>query len=214
MCKFVFGSVLFCYSFCGFRDALTFKNVEEQHIDHVENFIKNDLPNIISMWKVDENMPPVDDIDFFGDIHAFNPSSFKFSIGDRMQIAEIATHVKKQSTEFGPQYFASKSLQKSKSSFKRAGRYFGQNVTQKIAINDDDSSQQLYVNIQKMFIKRNVCKNKIDQFTRDMVSVCINDGNPAVGYVQCILCKQTTTIHRAKSIERKSAKNVLDNFEF
>lgn len=83
---------------------MTFQHVGENEINFIENFIKLKLPTILPNWKSRENGQTMNDEDFFGPVHMFNPSQFEFSPGDRLQIASISAHVKKV-TSAQPNYF-------------------------------------------------------------------------------------------------------------
>lgn len=81
------------FSLCNIRDALTFKRVDDLVINQVENFVRGDLPEIILHWKKSEKGKLLKDTDYFGDIYASNPKSFKFVLGDLIQIKELVKHV-------------------------------------------------------------------------------------------------------------------------
>lgn len=92
---FIITKIFICFSLCNIRDATTFKNVNNSIIDQVENFIRMELPRIISQWKTSGKTKSINVEDYFGNIYASDPNSFKFVVGDRMQIMELANHVKK-----------------------------------------------------------------------------------------------------------------------
>lgn len=92
------------FSLCNFRDSLTFKHVGENEINFVENFIQSKLPMILVNWKSRENGALISDEDFFGPVYEFTPHLFQFTLGDRLQIQSISSHVKNV-TVTQPQYF-------------------------------------------------------------------------------------------------------------
>lgn len=178
----------------GFKDALTFVFVDVATINTVENFIRNNLPGIISKWKTREDKPPINEEDFFGDIHVFDPSSFEFTEGDRFQIEAIVTYVKSivNDPDRGVQYFAPNTFHLNKPSCKRVGQYFGRDTTfrkSKQITKAVDIKHQLYMNVVKILQKKNVNMNKILHFTETMVSVREDDDVNPVGFVECVLCK-------------------------
>lgn len=86
---------MFWFSLRGFRDALTMQYIGEEQINSIQNFIRNQLPGILSKWKGCEEKLPINEEDFFGEIYVYDPASFEFSEGDKIQIAEIVTYIKK-----------------------------------------------------------------------------------------------------------------------
>lgn len=81
------------FSLLGFDDAITFKRVDEDTITHVESFIKNKLDGFLDQC---DDPQTVYKEDFYGNIFAADPSSFKFSLGDRIRIMEVASFVKRK----------------------------------------------------------------------------------------------------------------------
>lgn len=195
----------FCFSLCGFKDALTFGFVDETKIKNVENFIQNKLPGIISKWKTREDKPPINDENFFGDIHVFAPNLFEFTEGDRIQIASIAAYVNKivNDEALGIQYFAANTFQSAKPNYKRVGQYFGKEPSycgSKPNTKTGDIKLQLYTNALKILKKKGV---KTSQFTENMVSVKESDhGNP-VGFVECVLCKPFNEQREPQAVQSK-----------
>lgn len=128
---------------CNIQDALTFKNVNHSVIDHVENFVRIELPQIISQWKKSDKLKPGDDKDYFGDIYVNDPSSFKFVIGDRLQIMELVNHVKRiidTNPKDGLKYFSPQ-----KDSIKDAQESSSDLFQCVSAINDVSRAQALYL---------------------------------------------------------------------
>lgn len=70
------------FSYCGFHNALSFKNIVDTHIDEVENFLRTN-PSI-----------PENAEDLYGTFYAKNPHNFIFFPGDRELIKQLASHVK------------------------------------------------------------------------------------------------------------------------
>lgn len=73
------------FSYCGFNNALSFKNITDTHIDAVEKFIRTDIPNVVKT----ENSE-----DLYGPFFANAPQCFTFLPGDRELIKEISSHVR------------------------------------------------------------------------------------------------------------------------
>lgn len=83
------------FRLCNIRDAITFKNVDREVIDLIENFVRSNLPEIILQWIKSGKVKSIHYNDYFGEIYASDPKSFKFVVGDRILIMELVNHVKK-----------------------------------------------------------------------------------------------------------------------
>lgn len=91
---------------CGFSNAITFKDIDDEDIDSVEKFVKSDL---IQYFTSHQSTPKTkeDDIDscieselseddkqsFFG-VYSSNPSKFVFLRGERKMLNALVDHVK------------------------------------------------------------------------------------------------------------------------
>lgn len=99
-------------------------------INCVETFVKNELEQMISYWRV-ENQQVIHDADFYGSFHS-NHSTFKFSMGEKILLQETNAYVKGVIEEKGLKYFSLQAgdVKKSKISFKgtflipNVGRFF------------------------------------------------------------------------------------------
>lgn len=184
-------------SLCGFRDSLTFQHVDDNQINSVEDFIKTKLPTILSNWKSRENGQAINDEDFFGPVHVFNPSQFEFSPGDRMQINNIAKYVKEKVSDtcVGAQYFDPNKSKTIKPNYKRIGNHFGHtSSTQMNKSTEIDNSEwkiQLFKHAVKFMNKKGINAKKVGGFTESMVSITSNGCNGIEGHIQCILCKSS-----------------------
>lgn len=83
------------YSLCGFRDAITFKSVDDFAIKYVEKFISSKLPSILEKLKKENGAESTDFVKYFGEIFDACPNSFTFQLGDRVLIKEMAAYVKR-----------------------------------------------------------------------------------------------------------------------
>lgn len=72
-------------SYCGFRNALSFKNVADSHIDAVEKFIRTNFSSVVKSGN---------EKDLYGQFFAKNPHNFVFLPGDRELIKQLASHVR------------------------------------------------------------------------------------------------------------------------
>lgn len=98
---------IYLFSMCGFSNAITFMAIDEDDINHVENFVKEDMlqyfiprPQDFPKFN-DENSDignPEADLQgemkqyFFG-IYSSNPSSFVFLRGERKLLKALVSHV-------------------------------------------------------------------------------------------------------------------------
>lgn len=83
-------------SLCGYCDAVTVKKLNKTAIDGVELHVRNELLvafNKLKQQQEQENTTVMNEADLFGNVNLFNPSTFKFSPGERVQIEEIALYV-------------------------------------------------------------------------------------------------------------------------
>lgn len=94
-------------SLCNIKDAITFKYVDDSIVDQVENFARTELQSILSKWKSSGKLILMKSEDYFGEIYTHNPESFKFVIGDRILILQLANYVKKIVDTKGLEYFTS-----------------------------------------------------------------------------------------------------------
>lgn len=164
------------FSLCSFRDALTIKDINDSHINYVENFIKTLLPGIVANWKTRGNATPINDEDFFGPIYVFDPSTFEFTPGDILQINQIVDYVKKNYSDpnIGPQHFVpDRGNQKVKLNYKSTGRYFGKLIAcekprNNVAhdINCDDLKHSLYKNAFNTLKKKGVSNRSLELFNQ------------------------------------------------
>lgn len=200
-------------SLCGFRDSLTFQHVDDNQINSVEDFIKTKLPTIVSNWKSRENDQAINDEDFFGPVHVFNPSQFEFSPGDRMQINNIAKYVKEKvsDTNVGAQYFDPNKSKIIKPNYRNIGNYFGHTsstpVIKSTEIDNSEWKIQLFEHVVKFMNKKGINEKKVGQFTERMVSISRNNCNGIEGHINCILCKSSDGKHEPITVQSKMGDN-------
>lgn len=156
------------HSLCGIRDAITFKEIDQTLINQVETFVQTELGELLEKWK--SSGIEINEADFFGNIYVHSPKSFKFTIGDRMQIQSMVNYVKMKYDENGIEFsgahhFDPPSPPKKKVKLncenKKLKCFFGDNTSRKTATGykcannpDDDVKQALIDKIAKMYKKK------------------------------------------------------------
>lgn len=77
------------------KNAITFKNVNDEILNLIEKSVQTKLENYLSKLESELNAKKIDKNDFFGE-HSSNTTQFEFSIGERMLIKELSLHVKRK----------------------------------------------------------------------------------------------------------------------
>lgn len=95
------------FSVCGFSNAITFKTIDDDDINSVEQFVQNELDlcvgfsSNVQVNSVDDSVNLTSDenkVHFYGS-YASNPKQFTFSAVDRKIIELLVTNVK-QTVDF------------------------------------------------------------------------------------------------------------------
>lgn len=215
---------LIFFSLCGFCDALSIKNINKEIIDQIEEYIRKDLVSIIQKLENSESHTVVNHSDFFGNTQLIEPSSFKFLIGERIQMEEIALFLKSivagDNLKYGIEVFTDEKQHKKVNYmgtvvYPHFGRFFTSsnkliNSVTELAVKalpaPSDFQSLLYDNIFNLLVSMNVEKKMLELFHNDMVSVKIDEENNPIGCVKCVFCisdnvkrKQIEFSIRAKS---------------
>lgn len=74
-------------SLCGYNNAVVFQTIQPSDIDFIEQFVRNELAQILSNSNSTEK-------EHFFDGFAINPKEFTFSRGERQFINQIVIHLK------------------------------------------------------------------------------------------------------------------------
>lgn len=93
--KIGFENIFYIFSLCNIRDFITIKNVDDSIVDQVQDFVRTELPPILTEWISSGKIRSVNKVEYFGEIYASNPNSFKFVSGDRIQINQIVKYAEK-----------------------------------------------------------------------------------------------------------------------
>lgn len=225
-------------SLFGFRDALTFKSIDEDIVNQVEQFIANDVATMIERWQTKDPNLIIDKKAFFGVFHEDSPRLFKLSIGDRLQIKELVDYVNRivNSTEptHGIQYFAPVVIEEKVKRGGQSERYFGfsrqttSNGTSAASFESKptlhsepmphdfkrEMSQKLFDNLMNVMLKKGVKPNKAQKLRRDLISVQIADNDRITGKFPCVLCGGSCKKLRTAQCTHKNGKDywTLSNF--
>lgn len=202
---------LFCNcSLCGFQDALTFKTADDDIINKVEQFIKNDLCSTLT--KLGVSLEPNMNSIFFGKMYECNPADFQFLLGERKQIDEMAKHVQHTSSSdnqgvhlFYKTISAAKYM-KGTIIVPNLGRMFSNDAIQnEYVICEKELSAKLYGELVELYHKLSLCEKSIKIFDSHMVKIDKNNG-VITGIVKCILCEQATSDKSNKKDKPKEFK--------
>lgn len=206
------------FSLCGFKDAVTIKNIDDAVIDHVETFIKNDLIERLEKFSVnitDESQITM----FFSYLFKDNPKSFQFSLGEKIQIREIAEYAARKFNINGARYFCDKKKIKAGILETVTLAHLGQLFTTTGIIskesNTDDGGEDLHLSFEaeklekglysatiNCFNSSNIESKLITIFSPSNVSVKVEKGN-IDAKIDCVFCDEP----KKHSIGKKIIKN-------
>lgn len=189
-----------------------FKSVNESITKQVEEFIAKDISDMLDRWQSKDANLIIDKKAFFGILYEDSSRSFKFSVGDQLQIKELAAYVRKivdhPEPNAGIQHFAPIIREiKKKSNPQQVEQYFGfsrkVNVSNELKPNIDHSileppatdlkknlSQKLFDNVVKLLLKQEVGRSQIERLRCDQILVTMNNDR-INGKFPCILCKKS-----------------------
>lgn len=192
---------------------MTFKTIDEDDINYVENFMKTDLLQYFAPRQ--QSTPKTNGVDdddceeadlsedekqyFFG-IFSSNPSKFVFLRGERKMLNALADHVRSvEATSVGLKYFQfnADGTDKMKISWKgtfqsKVGMHFGdkkQLVKQKKVITKN-SAEDLKIDLFdkfKKFVHQNY-SNVVSGLSPGMVEIKMLPDNGIDAKVQCVIC--------------------------
>lgn len=205
--KFIITILFSIFSLCGFRDAVTIKNIDETVILYVENYIKTDLVKLL--LKNDEEY---DRCMFFGKRYATDPESFVFSLGEKIQLKEIAIFANKIFNKPGPRFFSANSGKMKNIldtiNFRDTGRLFidkrnnqhnsVQETNKREEIVDEEKlKSKLLADTQLTLKSLKVSQEHINKLTEKNITVEIDNGN-ITGKIECVLCDEPRTKRQKK----------------
>lgn len=183
-------------SFCGYRDALTIKEIKKESINEIQEFVRNDLVATIQKLQNCENPVMIDETDFFGNININEPSKFAFSLGEKVQLEQIALFSKEIviNAKAG-QFFFNKNNKVDNAGtvvYQNFGRYFSSKHSPTSGEFDSEAKMSelkcsLYLKVLSLFESFTIDRTILQQYTEDMVSVSIRNGKP-FGSTKCIIC--------------------------
>lgn len=189
--------------------------MDDDYTNQVEQFIANDISNMVDKWQLKDANLKIDKKAFFGIFFEDDSRSFKFSIGDRLQIKELAVYVRKVVDDPEPnaniQHFAPiTEKNKRKSIVQQAEHFFGFS-RKAISSNELESNSQLEHKVmeplatdlkqelrQKLFQslvnlleKRGILHCKIERLRGDQIVVTIVSDDQIIGKFSCVLCNRS-----------------------
>lgn len=230
---FVFSTTIcfFLHSLCGFRDAITFKEIDDIHVSQIESYVQTELPDILETWKscgIEFNAA-----DFYGDVYVHSPKSFKFTIGDRLQIRRMVNYAKMKYDENGVEFsgayhFDPHASKKMKLNYENARSFFGNKSRKGPAIEfkctekseNDDEKRKLIEKIAKIYVKSGVDSRIVGKLNAELVELQMDAVGKIRALFKCPLCDTSNkenlfVLHtKPKMSESSSTKIywVLSNF--
>lgn len=164
---------------------------------------------MIERWQTQDKNSNIDKTAFFGMIYEHDSRSFKFSIGDRLQIKAMAAHVQNIVGEKNEhiQHFAPVSSGKVKRN-NQTDQYFG--FSRKATINlplvsnsasemkcetlpansVEELSEQLFNSVLKLLEKKEINRSIIERLHKHQFSIKVTDER-IIGKFPCVLCKNS-----------------------
>lgn len=189
------------------------KNLDEAALDYVETFVKNDLTAILEEKRKNANEETTNNEMFFGKTYSSSPESFKFSLGEKYQLKEIAAFVTKIIGSEGIAYFGD--MKKKKYGIQglptidtHFGRLFVDDEAEEIICESiNELKTKLLTDIIAIFEALNVDKTKINEFSADMIDVQEKYGS-VNAIIKCILCETDNhnKTKKAKTEQKVSTK--------
>lgn len=188
----------------GFANALSFKDVDEADIESVENHIKYDaLKNLTDQLEesvagefesVSFCVQPDQLICIFGQIHASNPSGFRFERGDKIRIRNLVAYVKDVVDGGGKLkglgHFEMKRKRKPTNSLmplvQQKTRKLNIQIDERVRKSLGELKLELHRRIIEVLKSHNIDTNDFDS---EMVEV---EPNGVFGLVYCIACKRNS----------------------
>lgn len=188
---------------------MSFKDVNEVDIENVEKYIKNDaLQSAIDKLEqsVEGEFESVSFclqdqiIEIFGEIHASNPSKFKFERGDKIRIRNIVAYVKDVVDGDGKLkglcHFEMKRKIKPKNSLMplQQKRKLNIRADEKPIKSIEELKSDLHRRVMDVLKLNNINTNDLNG---DMVEV---EPNGVYGSVHCIACKRNSKKNCSQSV--------------
>lgn len=197
---------LFKCSYCGFNSITSFETIDENDIDAVEKFVREELEDFV---KSNENSTEVNKenqsmVEHFGAFYAQCPKKFRFLPGDVKFIQKIKQHVndivgkkgqKKAFNHFRNKTNRSKIVEDT-NKIGKDDQITGSKFT------DNGLEKKLYDLISEKLIEFEVPQSTRELFDESFISV-VNENNKIIGNIICVVCHA-----QGKDPERSKPKHV------
>lgn len=219
------------FSMCGFSNAITFMAIDEDDINHAENFVKKDVLQYFTPRPQDDSKSNSESSDheaelheemkqnFFG-MYSSNPSSFVFLRGERKLLKALVNHVESiHVSSEGLKHFQLKDedgVDKIKINWKgtfqsNVGMHFGEKkhigaknkktAKKKTAC---ELKNDLFEKYQKFI--RDCNKSVVSELSSDLVEIAILSETNIDAKVQCVFCLEMKRTRKI-SIHCKTSGN-------
>lgn len=197
VCVFVCLCICSC---CNFSEAILFESITDDDIEAVENFVRNDLLDIVLM-KIGENTgdtktPTVDRkvmTDHFGHLYALQPHNFRFQLGDKKFIhlikQTVLKTIEKKGRKRAMEHFGHKEKQSKK---RKLNRVENDSLSAKVEdtkrTTNDELKAKLFANISDKLKTFAIPSHIREMFNESFVTVELNENNNVEGKIVCIVC--------------------------
>lgn len=174
----------------------------------VEEYIKNELMQVLETWKT--NGIEIDQEDFYGEFYVFSPGTFKFSIGDRLQIRKMVDYVKMKYDENGVQFSGAHEFQphtskksRSKHEKGKSTRFFGgismknpATTSRYTDITENDQKYALIDKIAKIYRKHDIDSHLIGKVNVELIQIQTDAEGKVRAIFNCPLCGSSNKENR------------------
>lgn len=190
--------VAFSFSWCGYGNGLSFKEIGETDIEYIENFVRNELEKRLSEI-CERNGKQIDECEkeFFFGIYASSVNEFKFLRGERIHILAIADILRKLMEKCGLDAFRKEfeppktyKISKTGTMQSSIGLLYGEKKRQMLAIpykNMDSNALRtdLFPKLKRLF--ENLSANQLQPIDEKIISIVTLD-NGFRADVLCVFC--------------------------
>lgn len=183
------------FSLRSFSQPVVFKTINDDDITYVENYVRNDLRELIES---NENFNPEHKVFLFGQ-YAHNPEKFNFNRGEKKLLSALVQHVKNvtdhPTENDGLAIFNAKNNKKIISTFDTylcattIGTIFGRRSSIKFATKKEEGQDEMFKNLisKGKFLFDSFKLKECVPFSDDLFELKV-DATKISGSIRCIFC--------------------------